>query len=579
MTDETTGDPTAAAPGPGRPRRTHHMFQPDVSSTLKEAYDWVAHVEAEQFAARLNTMRRLGNDAMAMRALHAFALRRPVDELTGLSRLFHHRDAMMVLATAALSRPVGEAATLAASQYAAETHPEDGGPWPPITYGIVHDVACQRTAFDVAVFVRVLIEQGFPALAGLTLEIFAGTNSGRTNLDKALLHTALIGEECHGEAAELLDLTLRALGEIAADAHGPGAELADLTGAFQQLSPTGQVLERWVAARLDTDRHDQKELATTVALLARLITLPGRGHETLARHIAENARCEQMEDLCERTVDRPAEGAVVRRHAAAYMKGVELARLAVSWRRNPVLTRTTRDLLADILDRRFADVTSPLPMDKLKDLHDRIAAPGGADPECASMLRRSAVERVAGRGPQDLVELLRWCTSSRERSRSADLMGRRLAAAVLGPDGDRGWFVACLVALYGDRPRHIVAVDAACRELSDPSSGTADAGLVADVARRLSAAGLGRHSWELLERFLENEQLVSPADVARVVDVVFAIPELAPSEAGPDDDRRRLLLRATVGRWSDMLKRDEAVGHLQNAGRDEAAHWIIESLR
>jgi len=497
----------------------------------------------------------------------------------------------MVLAIAALSRPIKDAADLAAGQYSAEkqNHPEDGSPWPPITYGIVHDVACQRTAFDVAAFVRLLTkkaEEDPPAatLAGLALEIFAGPNSGRTNLDKVLLHTALLDEGCDDQAKDLLDRTLRALGKTPAGAQGGDAEggdltgaqepavLADLTGAFKHLSPEGLALEKWVAARLDTDNNNQKELETTVELLAGLITLPGSGHEILARLIAENARCEQMEDLCERIGDGP-EGAVVRRYAAACMNGVELARLTISWRRNPDLTRTTGDLLADIVDCHVPDAESPLLMDKLKNLHDRLAPPGGAD--CALLLRRAAVERVALREPDDLVKLLGWCTSSRERSLSAERMGRRLAATVLDADRDREWFVTCLAKLH---TRHPVAVDAACRELSDPSSGTADAALVADVARLMPVKDLGSYGWELLERFLENEQLVSPVDVVQVVDVIFTIPMLAPRGTRPDSSWRKLLLRATVGRWSDMTKRDEAVEQLRGAGRGEAADWIIESL-
>ncbi|MBC9724769.1 hypothetical protein [Streptomyces sp. TRM68367] len=60
------------------------------------------------------------------------------------------------MATAALSRPVKEAAELAWMRQDAESGSERA----PITASIVHDVACQRTAFDVAVFVRVLTRRG-----------------------------------------------------------------------------------------------------------------------------------------------------------------------------------------------------------------------------------------------------------------------------------------------------------------------------------------------------------------------------------------------------------------------------------
>lgn len=73
----------------------------------------------------------------------------------------------------------------------------------------------------------------------------------------------------------------------------------------------------------------------------------------------------------------------------------------------------------------------------------------------------------------------------------------------------------------------------------------------------------------MLERFLENEQLVTPAAVVEVVGGVLALPL-------PDAE---LLLRATVGRWSDVGHRDDAVAELRAAEQHEAAEWVIKSLR
>lgn len=137
-------------------RRTHHLFQPDLAESLNEAYAWVARAEVRHFMGILDRMRKEHREAMAMRALYAFALRRPVDELVELAHHFDPRDGVMLMATAALSRPVGEAAELAVMQQEAESGSERA----PITASIVHDVACQRTAFDVAVFVRVVEERG-----------------------------------------------------------------------------------------------------------------------------------------------------------------------------------------------------------------------------------------------------------------------------------------------------------------------------------------------------------------------------------------------------------------------------------
>ncbi|MFF7264964.1 hypothetical protein ACFZCL_32440 [Streptomyces sp. NPDC008159] len=653
--------------GQAADRRTEHLFQLDLAESLNEAYAWVTRIQVAQFVGILSRMREEHREAMAMRALHAFALRRPVHELVRLADHFDGRDAVMLMATAALSRPVGEAAELALMQYEAES----GGERAPITASIVHDVACQRTAFDVAVFVRVL-EQREPTLAKRTVQVFASPGSGRTNLDKALLHTALRDEGCHREADRLLGLTLRAIADSPPGTAGPGGpggageegeEMADLAGAFQHLSPAGRILERWVEERLNAS--DATEVERTRELVARLIARRGAGHDALAEHIGRTAQPRHVVKLCallaRGDTASPAKCALVRRYAAGHKNVQELAVLVAFWHKEPALTRTTRDLLTDIVARDADRGTAgpdtavqgaaPRPLEQLEQLDDWLRE-ADADPECSRLLRHAAAVWVEGRSGADLVRLLGRVERSRDRSRAAHTVGRRLAMAVMRPeedqdqdrehdhdrdqdrehhhdrdqdrdqdldrDGDRyreldrdegrdqgpdegqahyrdegqahyrdegrehgpdedpddvqdrarKRFVDCLRALY--EAKHIGAVRAACRELSDPPRGVpVDAALVADVASRLHRAGLHKVAWTLLERFLENEQLVTPADVVEVVGGVLALPL-------PDAE---LLLRATVGRWSDGGHRDDAVAALRVAGRCEAADWVIKSLR
>jgi anti-sigma factor ChrR (cupin superfamily) len=641
----------SGAHGQAAGRRTEHLFQLDLAESLNEAYAWVTRIQVAQFVGILSRMREEHREAMAMRALHAFALRRPVHELVRLADHFDGRDAVMLMATAALSRPVGEAAELALMQYEAES----GGERAPITASIVHDVACQRTAFDVAVFVRVL-EQREPTLAKRTVQVFASPGSGRTNLDKALLHTALRDEGCHREADRLLGLTLRAIADSPPGAAGPGGageegeEMADLAGAFQHLSPAGRILERWVEERLNAS--DATEVERTRELVARLIARRGAGHDALAEHIGRTAQPRHVVKLCallaRGDTASPAKCALVRQYAAAHKNVQELAVLVTFWHKEPALTRTTRELLTDIVAGAGAGVhgsgtdvygsgagsegsragaegsgagaegprvvvqRSGAGVDGSRAGAERVGAVGDgsgmgsdgsragpdgsgagphgsgavprtlnelrqldewlrvedADPQCSQMLGHAAAVHVEGRSGADLVTLLGRVARSRDRTRAADTVGRRLAMAVMRPDADRDRFVDCLRALHD--ARYSVAVRAACRELSDPSHAlTVDAGLVADVAGRLHRAGLHKVAWTLLERLLENEQLVTPADVVEVVGGVLALPL-------PDAE---LLLRATVGRWSDVGHRDDAVTALRDAGRREAAEWVIKSLR
>ncbi|GAA4810089.1 hypothetical protein [Streptomyces ziwulingensis] len=555
---------TGAEPAEGA-RRTDHLFQLDLAETLNEAYAWVARIQVRQFVGILRRMREEHHDAMAMRALYAFALRRPVDELVALAYDFDPRDAVMMMATAALSRPVGEAAELAVRQEVAEKSRAGGDP---ITASILHDVACQRTAFDVAVFVRVLDERDAAVLAERTVEVFAGPASGRTNLDKALLYTALCDEGCRTQADQLLELTLRAIAETPPGVAGHGEEVADLAGAFQHLSPAGRVLERWVEVRLKAS--DATKVEETRRLVAKLIARRGEGHDALAAHIGRTTQPRHVVKLCALLVkeeESPGKCALVRSHAAEHKDVQELATLVSYWHKEPALTRTTKDLLDDIVAGSCEPDAAPRSLDELRQLDEWLPLEDAA-PECSRLLRHAAAVRVDGRSGGELVALLGRVERSRERTRAGHEAGRLLARAVMGPAADRDRFVQCVSALHG--ARHAVAVRAACRELSEPSTGApVDAALVADIAARLYDAGLPKVAWTLLERLLENEQLVTPADVVVVVAGVLALPL-------PDAE---LLLRATVGRWSDVGHRDAAVAELRAAGQPEAAEWVIKSLR
>ncbi|WP_353940896.1 hypothetical protein ABII15_04150 [Streptomyces sp. HUAS MG91] len=546
-------------------RRTHLLFQPDVAALLTEDYAWVTQVDGPQFARILEQMRSTRSEAMAMRALHAFALRRGVQDLVELADGFDARDAVMIMATAALARPVGEAAELAMLQHEMEA----GRPSAPITASIVHDVACQRTAFDVAVFVRVVRDQ-YPQLADRTVAVFGGPDSGRTNLDKALLHTALLDEKCPVQADRLLELTLNVVAtHTPGGPEGQGEEIADLAGAFLHLSPHGQILETWAQTQLSAP--DARQVDQARKLIARLIARRGAGHDALAAHIGRTAQPRDVVKLCAlltREEDSPAKCELLRRHAAGQPNVQGLAKLVSLWHRDPLLTAGTRELLADIVTVPAGPDDVPRSLDVLAQLCDWLNEEEGGDQTCVALLCHIAAVQVRGRSGAELTELLNRITRNRERTRAAHEVGRQLAVAVMEPGGDRHWFVDCLVVLR--ESRHAEAVEAACRELSDPStSQPADALLVADVARLLHAAGLENAAWTLLERFLENEQLVQASDVLCVVRGVLAIPL-------PDAE---LLLRATVGRWSDVRHRDEAVGTLRAEGLGPQADWIVKSLR
>ena len=121
--------------------------------------DWVLTDPVPDVALRMTAIRRGNPDnrlaprpAAALRILHKFARRRGIGDLLDSTSHFEYRDSISILATAAFSRPAEEAAELAIGQWQRES--SAGAAQTQLTDGIVYDVASQRAALDVAVFVR-----------------------------------------------------------------------------------------------------------------------------------------------------------------------------------------------------------------------------------------------------------------------------------------------------------------------------------------------------------------------------------------------------------------------------------------
>lgn len=545
-------------------------------------YEWVTRGRVEDFAKRIQAIREgeapISEDsekaqpAVAIRALHAFAVKRSTAELVESSACFEYRDAVNVLATAALCRDIKQAAELAIRQWDAEC--ADGSGATELTNGIIHDIACQRTALDVAVFVRECRRAGKPELVDRTLRVFAGAGSGRTNLDKALLHFALRDEECAPEAAELLRLTLDVIGE-----EGPPqapdtdpAEFHDLVGALHHLSPSERVLETWLDGRL----KDPNQAPRTIRLVVHLILDQVGKPATLVEHVGARWKVHELVDVCGELFKRsPAKCAAVRRYAASRPDVAELADIVIAWQRSETLTRTTKDLLADIVAMETAQEAGAAGPRPLSDI-DGLAAwlsNYKAHPQCNRLLRMAAAQHIDGRSGGALAALLRKVEHRRDRQRVAQAIGARLAALALESPRKRDLFIEYIKELRDSGCSE--EVYAARRELADPSGpGQVPCGapaLIAEIADRLYREGLADDGWDVLERCLENEQRVGPRDVAAVV------ARLRGSEMDAGD--RHFLIRATVGRWSDMHRRDQAVEELRLAGFDQEAASVIRSLR
>ncbi|MGW1026422.1 hypothetical protein ACWD4J_22470 [Streptomyces sp. NPDC002577] len=543
-------------------------------------YEWVTSCSVEAFVERMQAMREgekpvtesseKPRPATAIRAMHAFAIKRPIDQLIESAASFDYRDAVNMLATAALCRNIMHAAELAIKQWDAERQSEDGRPR--LTDGVIHDIACQRTVLDVAVFIRVCHRNGNRELVDKTLRVFTTPSSGRTNLDKALLYIALRDEKCPDEAAELLRQTLVAIteqGSLQASDTVP-REFNDLAGALHQLSPSERILEEWVDAQLRLPDH----VPETRRIIAHLIATRTDNPDTLVEHVGKRLSQHDIVEICGQLAKPPSSEkcAAIREHAASRDNVEHLAEIVIAWHRSEALTKTTKDLLADIVARGTAREGGPRSPRELEYL-DTVLGNFNAQPECRRLLRIAAATHTDGRSGADMAALLERIERPRDRNRAAQTVAQQLTAHVLEQGADAGLFVDYVRGLRSSGRSE--AVYLACKELADPSaSGRAPEGsgaIIADIAARLYGARLRRDGWDLLERCLENEQRVTPQDVAVIVGRLHA--------STMQEEDRHLLLRATVGRWSDAHRREEAVEELRGRRFDAEATEVIRSLR
>ncbi|MGI5457711.1 hypothetical protein ACQEWB_31970 [Streptomyces sp. CA-249302] len=561
--------------------REGHQEEGEDGEAWGFGYEWVTTCTVDAFVSRMRAMRegeRPGTEggerprpATAVRALHAFAVKRPIGQLIESASCFDYRDAINMLATAALCRNIRQAADLAIRQWQAERTGGEGRPR--LTDGVIHDIACQRTVLDVAVFIRVCRRAGEPALVDRTISAFTEPGSGRTNLDKALLYIALRDEKCPEEAAEFLRQALVAItgnGTLASDTVP--REFHDLAGALHHLSPSERILEEWVDTQLQLDDH----VHDTRQIIARLIATRTDSPDTLVEHVGRRRTRHDIAEICGQLTRPPHAGkcAEIRRHAASREQMEDLAEIVRIWYESDALKGTIKELLADIVARgtdRDAGPRSPRELDRLDTALSNVNAP----PECRRLLRIAAAVHTDGRSGTDLVTLLGKVDRPRDRNRAAHTIAQRLAGRVLEQGAEPGLFVAYVDGLRA--AGRAEAVYLACKELADPSDPVRvpeGAGVVvAEIAARLYELGeeRGRDGWDLLERFLENEQRVTPREVAAIV------LRLCDSPMKVED--RHFLLRATVGRWSDARRREEAVGELGDVGFDAEAREVIRSLR
>ncbi|OIV38391.1 hypothetical protein BIV57_05710 [Mangrovactinospora gilvigrisea] len=513
----------------------------------------VSECEPAELKRLIERIRHQGRAVTVIRLLGTFALRNSIDRLIDAAREHHlsYRDAINVLATAAICRSVREAAELVRKLDLTDPGEADA-PGSQLTKDIIRDIARQRPIPDIADIVRLLRGSDHPKLVDELVHSFAHPKSGRRNIDKALLYITLVAEQkddCTSAAGILLRETLDAIvGEGARHAPDLSAEQPDdLVGALHELSPSDPVLERWI----DGELEKKATRADTIVLVAALLGVSPNSSEHLLDHVCRKWSEDNLVRLCaEIQAEHPQRFDAVRRRVASGQTRGRLRNIITWWQGSGVLARTTPALLADIVAGRGRAAPGPLSMGEVDDLVE-----GHADADYNRLLWIAAAEHVAGRTGRETADLLAKVTGRQDWWKAAQTVAERLAAQVFAEEpGATGVLVDYLNAL----PRGSSAVKLALRELADPAQAHRPdrswAVVVAEVADLLCASR-PRVSEELLERYLENELVVTAEDVAVVVR------RLQGGALG--DQKLADLLRMTVGRWYDVGGREDAIRRLE----------------
>jgi TIR domain len=527
-----------------------------------------------RFAERIKEI-RIGDPqhppapANTMATLRIFAQERDVDELLQLwpaseeAGGFAPLDAVAILTLAAVDRTPAKAAELTVGLRRAE----QGGSG--LTESIIHDLTAQRTVPDLAEFIAECRRCGQADLVEETLMAFVRSAS-RTSLDKALLYFELLRFQCADEATTLLARTLSAEGarprayegtpSSAADRGGRQRPLAGvigqvgIVGALRHLSPSQAIVEEWIDERMTASVNWRE----TADLVANLLGNEPNGDLVLAKHVATKWDPPPLIRLCEvlaGSAHRASPGLPLVRRYAATRHWSSLAGIIGSWYLSPELSGSFSELIAEIV-RGGADGPELRPIHFFDNLAAALDQPG-VPPKCRSELLVAAATYVTGRPGADVAELLRRVGRA-DRRRAAQGINGRFAQGLVKGEMETGLFIDYLKGLK-PLPDYPTLIFWAVRELTDPADPTdpntanrrkLTGWQIGGIAVRIYADGPGDTGFDLLERYLENEQAVTATDAADLVAQVHTCAEM-------QDARWDALLGATIGRWADTDRLDE----------------------
>jgi hypothetical protein len=500
--------------------------------------------------------------ANTMATLRIFAQERDVDELLQLwpasaeTGGFAALDAVAILTLAAVDRTPAKAAELTVGLRRAEQGRSG------LTESIIHDLTAQRTVPDLAEFIAECKHCGQADLVEETLTAFVKSAS-RTSLDKALLYFELLRFQCDDEAKTLLFQTLSDEGArpSAADLAAHQRPLAGvigqvgIVGALRHLSPSQPIVEEWIDERMAASVNWKK----TAELVANLLGNEPNGDRLLAEHVATATTWlpSPLLRLCEVLAGpayRASPGLRLVRGYAATRDWSSLDGIIGLWYRSPELSGSFPELIAEIVtDGARGPRRRPI------SFFDNLAAAldlPGVPSKCRSELLVAAAAYLADRPGEEIAELLGRVDRA-DRRRAAQRINAQFARGLAAGEEETGRYIDYLKGLTS-LPDYPTLIFWAVRELTDPTTAIPaklTGQQIGSIAVRIyDDDDLKDTGFDLLERYLENEQAVTKADATDIVRQVHPSTEIPGMWQDPRWDA---LLGATIGRWADTDHRDE----------------------
>ena len=519
--------------------------------------------------------------ANTMATLRVFAQERPLPDLLQLwpareeAGGFAPLDVVAILTLAVVDRPPAEAAEVTVGLRRAE----QGGSG--LTQSMIHDLAAQRTVPDLAEFIAECKKRGHADLVAETLADFVGSAS-RVSLDKALLYFELLRFGCGSEARTLLARTLSEEGArprpregerpAEADPAGHQRPLAGvigqvgIVGALRHLSPSQPIVEEWINERMKASLNWQE----TADLVANLLGNEPEGDRLLAQHVVRTWDPAPLIRLCEvlaRPAHRKSPGLGLVRHYAATQDWSRLAAIMGPWYVSPALAGSFPGLLHEIVAGGEA-VPAPRPVHFFDNLAEALSV-HAVPPKCRTELLVAAATYLADRPGDGVAELL-GRVGRPDRRRAAQSINAQFAEGLATGAVETKRFIDYLNGLKR-LPDYPTLVFWAVRELTDPAAGDRcllTGEQIGGIAAGIYADGQKDTGFDLLERYLENEQAVTKEDAADIVAQVHASAEMR-------DARWDALLGATIGRWADTTHRDEVRDEFRRRGHAAEAAAIM----